>query len=207
MVFKKIKVRTITFLGLYVAIFLLMTFVPQIGYIKIGPINATMMAIPVALSTIHYGWKGAIFGLTCFALSSLLGCIVFQPPIVALGWGKLIVIFVIGRMLIFIPLILVIWIGKIIKNKNKEATDKKKHIAKYIYALIIGLTISIFNTIFCGLLIYAFYKDSYTFVAFVSLIAINISIEWTVPPTIAMALATLGFYLEHKEKVNKDITY
>ncbi len=53
--FYNIKPRTIAFLGVYVAIFIIMTFVPQVGYIKVGPINATMLAIPVTLATIHYG--------------------------------------------------------------------------------------------------------------------------------------------------------
>ncbi|CAM9125988.1 hypothetical protein [Mycoplasma todarodis] len=203
---RKIKPRTIAFLGIYVSIFLLMTFVPQVGYIRIGAFNATMMAIPVALATIHYGWKGAIFGITCFIISSIIGTIFFTPPIITFvgGWGNLLVVFIIGRIMILIPLMFVIWIAKVIRDKASTTNHRTIMIAKYAYAFILGLTISIFNTIFVATLIYVYahnsgqLNDSYWI--FMISIGINISIEWTVPPFVAMLASSLGFYLEAKEK-------
>ncbi len=208
-----IKPRTVAFLGVYVALFIIMTFVPQIGYIKVGPINATMMAIPVALATIHYGWKGAIFGIICFIISSIVGTIFFTPPIIGFvgGWGNLLVVFIIGRLLILIPLISIIFIANIIRNKSTKVNPKKKLIAKYVYAFILGLTISIFNTIFVATLMYVYmYKvgtlnDSYW--VFIASLGINILVEWTVPPVIAMFMASLGFYLEQKEFSAKNDRY
>ena len=204
-IFKEIKPRTIAFLAVYIALFIIMTFVPQVGFIKIGPINATMMAIPVTLATIHYGWRGAIFGIVCFIISSILGTIFFTPPIIGFvgGWGNLLVVFIIGRLLILIPLLGVIFIADIIRKKI--VTDNKNKIiaAKYTYAFVLGITISIFNTIFVATLIYAYmykaenFKDSYWI--FFGTLSINIAVEWTVPPIISMASASLGFYLEQKE--------
>ncbi len=203
----KITIRKMSFLSMYVAVFLVMTFVPQVGYIRIGLINATMMAIPVSLATIHFGWKGALFGLICFGISSLLGCLYFQPPIVAVGWGQLIVMFLFGRLLILGPIVGVTWVANLIRKKIKANNPRKLYTWKYIYALVLGLTISIFNTIFVGLIMFTLSKDTSTFAAFAALIATNIVIEWTVPPFISMSLATLGFYLEHREKAIKMDTY
>ncbi|NQZ28972.1 MAG: ECF transporter S component [Mycoplasmatales bacterium] len=206
-----IKPRTIAFLGVYVAIFIIMTFVPQVGYIRIGPFNATMMAIPVTLATIHYGWKGAIFGIVCFIISSIIGTLFFTPPIIAFvgGWGNLLVVFIIGRLLILIPLMLVLLVASIMRKKVRIKNSKKIILIKYIYAFILGLIISIFNTLFVASLIYIYaynygsLKDSYW--VFIFSIGINIIIEWTVPPLIAMMVSSLGFYLEQKEKsVKKD---
>ncbi len=209
----KIKPRTMAFLAVYVAIFIMMTFIPQVGYIRIGPFNATMMAIPVTLATIHYGWKGAIFGIVCFIISSIVGTIFFTPPIIAFvgGWGNLLVVFIIGRLLILIPLMLVILLANSIRKKSKVTNNKKIIFAKYVYAFILGLIISVFNTIFVASLIYVYaYKNgslSDSYWVFMVSIGINIAIEWTVPPFIAMVTSSLGFYLEQKEKSAKRDRY
>ncbi|TCG10750.1 ECF transporter S component [Mycoplasma todarodis] len=205
--FFDIKPRTVAFLGVYVALFIIMTFVPQVGYIKVGPINATMMAIPVTLATIHYGWKGAVFGIACFIISSIVGTLFFLPPIIGFvgGWGNLLVIFIIGRLLILIPLLSIVFIVKKLQN-NKSGKEHGK-ISKYIYGFILGLTISIFNTVFVATLIFVYmhkvgtFKDSYW--VFIASLGINISVEWTVPPIIAMITSSLGFYLERKEQSAK----
>ncbi len=206
---KNIKPRTVAFLGVYVALFIIMTFVPQVGYIKVGPINATMMAIPVTLATIHYGWKGAIFGIGCFIISSIIGAVFFTPPIISFvgGWGNLLVVFIIGRLLILVPLICIILIANIIRKKNNATVQRKVVAAKYAYAFILGITISIFNTIFVASLIYVYmhkngtFKDSYWI--FFTTLSINVAVEWSVPPIIAMTSASLGFYLEQKENSAK----
>ncbi len=208
-----IKPRTIAFLGVYVSLFIIMTFVPQIGFIKVGPINATMMAVPVALVAIHYGWKGAIFGIICFITSSIVSALFYTPPIIGLvgGWSNLMVVYIVGRLSILLPLLVVIGIANIVRKKIKIKNTKKVFFGKYLYAFILGLTISIFNTIFVGTLIYIFMHNAKTFKntywIFIATISINIGVEWTIPPIVTMVLSSLGFYLEQKEHAAKNDRY
>lgn len=65
------KVRRITLLGLLTALLLVMSFTP-LGYLRIGPLSATLNMIPVAVAAIALGpsggaMTGAVFGLTSFA--------------------------------------------------------------------------------------------------------------------------------------------
>ncbi len=64
------KVRRTTVLGFLTALLLVMSFTP-LGYLRIGPLSATLNMIPVAIAAISYGvvggvYTGLIFGLTSF---------------------------------------------------------------------------------------------------------------------------------------------
>ncbi len=68
---KKSNVKTLVQLALFTAIELIMAFTP-LGYLKIGPVSITFMAIPVAVGAIVLGplsgaFLGLVFGLTSFS--------------------------------------------------------------------------------------------------------------------------------------------
>ena len=68
---KKSNVKTLVQLALLTAIELIMAFTP-LGYLKIGPVSITFMAIPVAVGAIVLGplsgaFLGLVFGLTSFS--------------------------------------------------------------------------------------------------------------------------------------------
>lgn len=70
---KKAKSRTLylTTLALLMALELLMAFIPNIGYIRIGVVSATLLPIPVAVGAVMLGplgggILGGVFGLTSF---------------------------------------------------------------------------------------------------------------------------------------------
>lgn len=68
---KKSNVKTLVQLALLTAIELVMAFTP-LGYLKIGPVSITFMAIPVAVGAIVLGplsgaFLGLVFGLTSFS--------------------------------------------------------------------------------------------------------------------------------------------
>lgn len=68
---KKPNVKTLVQLALLTAIELVMAFTP-LGYLKIGPVSITFMAIPVAVGAIVLGplsgaFLGLVFGLTSFS--------------------------------------------------------------------------------------------------------------------------------------------
>ena len=66
------KVKRLTYLTIFVALEILFSVVPFLGYIPLGFINATTLHIPVILSSLILGYKeGAFLGFV-FGFSSLL---------------------------------------------------------------------------------------------------------------------------------------
>ncbi len=68
--------RQVTLLGLLTALLILLSVTP-LGYLRIGPISATLNMIPVGVAAVALGWKGGaftgcVFGLTSF-VSALTG--------------------------------------------------------------------------------------------------------------------------------------
>jgi len=189
----KNNIRSITTYGIYTAIFLLMGLVPFIGYITFGPFKATLMAIPILIVTVHKKVAGAIYGLFMFGLTSILSALIQGSNIVAYyGWGNSITILFIGRLLILVPLIPMILLLEKYFDDNKT---KNLMIKGFIY----GLIISISNTLIVGALLVAFDTNK-TFWIFITSIAINLAIEWTVPPFMAIATASLNKYLIKQDK-------
>lgn len=68
----KQKIREMTILAMFIAIILVMAFVPFLGFITIGPVSATIIPIPVMIGGVLLGRKnGIILGLT-FGVASLI---------------------------------------------------------------------------------------------------------------------------------------
>ena len=86
------KIRQLTVAAFFVAVELVLTLTP-IGYIPIGPINATTMHIPVILAGILIGRRwgamlGGVFGLTSLAKATFspgVTSFVFSPFITVGG--------------------------------------------------------------------------------------------------------------------------
>lgn len=68
---KKTNTRNMTYYGMIMAIIIVMSLVPFLGYIQIPPLAITLIHIPVIIGSILFGWKaGLLFALT-FGLSSM----------------------------------------------------------------------------------------------------------------------------------------
>lgn len=66
------KIKQMAYDAMFLAIIILMTFVPYLGYIQIGPISFTLVHIPVLIGSALFGWKrGLLYGLF-FGLGSLI---------------------------------------------------------------------------------------------------------------------------------------
>ena len=79
---RRLNVRKMTVIGVLSAISIMMSMLPFIGYIPIGPIKATIMHIPVIIGAIIEGpVVGAIIGLI-FGLTSLWNAIT-QPVVLS----------------------------------------------------------------------------------------------------------------------------
>lgn len=69
---KKVNARYLTELAALTAIIILMAAVPALGYIPIGPVQITLLVIPVAVGSIVLGPKAGTFLGFVFGVTSLL---------------------------------------------------------------------------------------------------------------------------------------
>lgn len=155
---KNIKQFTLT--AMFLAILLLLAFTP-LGFIPIGPINATTMHIPVIIASIILGPKiGGFLGVT-FGIISLIRSTIFPTPLSFVfspfipvigtdqGSYKAIFIALIPRILIGI---LPYFIYKLLNNWLKKQS---------ISLFCAGLAGSLINTILVMNMIYFFFAESY----------------------------------------------
>lgn len=77
---KKTNVYQLTLLSMMIALLIMQTFIPIMGYIPLGPIDVTIVHITVILSAVLFGKKfGAIMG-TIWGSLSLLRALIQPTP-------------------------------------------------------------------------------------------------------------------------------
>ena len=78
----------------------------SLGYIPIGPIQITLMCIPVVIGTLTLGLKYGIFLGAVFAVTSIAQIFIAPSPLYAvlftdfLSWCKIIVVCIVPRLLV-----------------------------------------------------------------------------------------------------------
>ncbi len=154
------KTKKLTRMAIIIAIQLILTFTPFIGYIPLGFTRATIVHIPVIIGSILLGPKcgallGFVFGLTSFytnTTSPTITSFVFTP-FYSVGdtSGNLL-----SLVICFVPRILVgvvpYYICKSLKSTKLDG--------KISYALA-GLGGSLTNTLLVMHMIYLFFGESY----------------------------------------------
>ncbi len=78
------KTRNIAFDAIFLAIIIVLTFVPYVGFIPIGPVSLTTITIPVFIGAYIFDWKkgllyGTFFGLASFIRSFMSYVTVVDP--------------------------------------------------------------------------------------------------------------------------------
>lgn len=155
------KTRELSETALFIAVIIVMSVVPFLGYIPLGPINATTIHIPVIIGAILFGWKkgallGGVFGLTSLiknTVSPNASSFVFSPFVPVLGsekgslWALIVVL--LPRILIGVFAALVF--SALIKLKAKRP----------VACAVAGFVGSMTNTIFVMGGIYLFFGHSY----------------------------------------------
>ena len=147
----KTKTKNLTLTAILVAVMLLFGFTP-IGYIPIGPVQITLMCLPVIIGTLVLGFRtGFILGIV-FALTSLVQMLMgtsvlfnLLVPNLTFGWDiiKILLIIFIPRLLIG-PLTWVVF--KTVKLKNEKV---RIGIASAVGSLV--------NTVFFLGMLYGFF--------------------------------------------------
>lgn len=190
--------KNFTLTAMFLAILILLAVTP-LGFIPIGPINATTMHIPVIIASIVLGprlgaFLGGTFGLISMIRSTIVQTplsFVFSPfiPVIGTDHGSLkaLLIAFIPRILIgVVPYFVFKGMQKLIKNK-----------ANTVSLFIAGLAGSLVNTILVMNMIYFLFQQDYAQVIGKNINAVYsavLAVIFTsgVPEAIVAGLATAG---------------
>ncbi|RCA11714.1 ECF transporter S component [Enterococcus durans] len=190
--------KNFTLTAMFLAILILLAVTP-LGFIPIGPINATTMHIPVIIASIVLGprlgaFLGGTFGLISMIRSTVVQTplsFVFSPfiPVIGTDHGSLkaLLIAFIPRILIgVVPYFVFKGMQKLIKNK-----------ANTVSLFIAGLAGSLVNTILVMNMIYSLFQQDYAQVIGKNINAVYsavLAVIFTsgVPEAIVAGLATAG---------------
>ncbi|MDT2836121.1 ECF transporter S component [Enterococcus durans] len=190
--------KNFTLTAMFLAILILLAVTP-LGFIPIGPINATTMHIPVIIASIVLGprlgaFLGGSFGLISMIRSTVVQTplsFVFSPfiPVIGTDHGSLkaLLIAFIPRILIgVVPYFVFKGMQKLIKNKVNTVS-----------LFIAGLAGSLVNTILVMNMIYFLFQQDYAQVIGKNINAVYsavLAVIFTngVPEAIVAGLATAG---------------
>lgn len=190
--------KNFTLTAMFLAILILLAVTP-LGFIPIGPINATTMHIPVIIASIVLGprlgaFLGGTFGLISIIRSTVVQTplsFVFSPfiPVIGTDHGSLkaLLIAFIPRILIgVVPYFVFKGMQKLIKNKVNTVS-----------LFIAGLAGSLVNTILVMNMIYFLFQHDYAQVIGKNINAVYsavLAVIFTsgVPEAIVAGLATAG---------------
>lgn len=190
--------KNFTMTAMFLAILILLAVTP-LGFIPIGPINATTMHIPVIIASIVLGprlgaFLGGTFGLISMIRSTVIQTplsFVFSPfiPVIGTDHGSLkaLLIAFIPRILIgIVPYFVFKGMQKLIKNN-----------ANTVSLFIAGLAGSLVNTILVMNMIYFLFQQDYAQVIGKNINAVYsavLAVIFTsgVPEAIVAGLATAG---------------
>ena len=157
----KNRTKELTETALFVAVIIVMSAVPFLGYIPLGPINATTLHLPVIIGAILFGWKrgallGGVFGLTSLVKNTIspnASSFVFSPFVPVLGSEK-------GSLwalaVVLLPRILIGVFAALVFSALVKAK-----MARPIACAVAGFVGSMTNTIFVMGGIYLFFGHSY----------------------------------------------
>lgn len=161
----KSNTRSMVMTSAIAAIIIIMAFVPFLGYIPLGFMNATIIHVPVIIGAILLGPKdgaflGLIFGLTSLWKNTFMPnptSFVFSPFVTIGGYGGnflSLIICLVPRILIGV---VAYYVYLSIVRTGKEGDRKRKNLA-YICAGVAG---SLTNTLLVMNMIYLFFGNNY----------------------------------------------
>ena len=144
---KRVNVRRMTVISVLSAISIVLSMIPFVGYIPLGPVKATIMHVPVIVGAVIEGpVVGAAVGLI-FGLTSLFKA--FTEPTITSFCFMNPIISVLPRILIGV---VAYYVYRLIYKISKKV---------YVSGFVAGIVGSLTNTIGVMGLIYVIYADKY----------------------------------------------
>lgn len=149
---KMSSVLNITLTAIFLAIIIVMSFTP-VGYLKVGTIEISLLAIPVAMGAALLGvGGGALLGLA-FGVSSLIQCFgmsAFGTALMGINPAFTVILCIVPRVIVGVASASVY---KVLKRKNVQAN---------VSSLLSFLTAAVVNTaLFVGMFILLFGKTDF----------------------------------------------
>lgn len=159
------KTRTMVMMSAIMAIMMIMTLVPFLGYIPLGFMNATILHVPVIIGAILFGPKngailGFFFGLTSLCKNTILSpnptSFVFSPfissgPFHGNVWS-LVICFVPRILIGVVAYYVYVLILKLIRNEKE---------GQVLALTVAGVCGSMTNTLLVMNMIYVFFAKDY----------------------------------------------
>ena len=152
---KNKKTKNLVLYAMFIAIEMLLVFIPFLGYIPIGPLRATTLHIPVIIAGIILGKKGGMIIGLVFGLSSLFYNTI-SPTVTSFVFSPFISGNILSAVIAIVPRVLIGYIAGIIFEKFQKAK-----INNNIGIIIAGLAGSLVNTILVLGGIYFIFGQSY----------------------------------------------
>lgn len=152
---KNKKTKNLVLYALFIALEMLLVFVPFLGYIPIGPLRATTLHIPVIIAGIVLGKKGGSIIGCVFGLSSLFYNTI-SPTITSFVFSPFISGSIMSAVIALVPRILIGFIAGFLFEKLSK-TCKNKTLNMSIAALLGAFT----NTVLVLSGIYFLFGGSY----------------------------------------------
>ena len=115
-----------------------------LGYIPIGPIQITIMCVPVIIGTILLGFKSGLFLGVVFAFTSVMQIFIYPNPLYGvlfvdfLSWCKILIVCIVPRLLVPVT---VFYVNKAINTR----ANRKNGTFGWILSSAAG---SLTNTVF-----------------------------------------------------------
>lgn len=159
---KLLKMAELSFLT---AIIFIMSFTP-LGYLKIGPLSVTFLAIPVAVGAIVVGKGAGIFLGAVFGITSFIQCFGTDPMgviLLEISPVRAAVVCIIPRVLMGVLIELIFaGVSKLVKmHYEKENAEVNKTVSFCISSYIASFFASALNTVFFLFTLYFLYIDTY----------------------------------------------
>ena len=142
------KLRKLILAAIFIALILLLAFTPMLGYIKIGPLSITTVAIPVIIGAIVLGpWYGALLGFV-FGMTSFLQCFMgdaFGAALVGISPVRTFIVCIVPRVLVGV-------VSALLFRLIMKRPTNSRSVAVFAAALAGSLTNTVFFLGFLGLL-------------------------------------------------------
>lgn len=143
---KNRNVFQMTMISMFLAILIIQTFVPVLGYIPLGPIDVTIVHITVILAGILFGSKTGLVVGTSWGLLSMLRAYIQPTPFNVVFLNPLISV---------VPRLLVGWLSGLLFELLK---DRVKERWSYVITALVG---TLLNTVLVLGGIYVFAAETY----------------------------------------------
>lgn len=191
------KTKALTLFAFFLAVELILLFTP-LGFLRIGPLSATLMHIPVIIAAVTMGWKyGAALGLI-FGICSVWNA-TFAPGVTSFCFSPFITVGGISGNYASLVIALVPRICIGLLTYGVFAFCKKHDVNESVSIIAASLAGSVINTVLVLGFIYLFFGNAYAqalSISYDTLLAVLMGVVFSngIAEAVIAAVVTLMVY-------------